>query len=115
MAEARRDANKVTTLLGVSNADGITPVVLWADPTTHRLLVSAVSAGTTWYWETPVGAINGSNVTFTIANAPTANSQTLYLGGLCQYPTTDYSLSGTTITYVVAPDTGNTHRIHYQA
>ena len=44
MAEAKKDANKVSTLLGVSNADGVTPVVLWADPTTHRLLVSASSA-----------------------------------------------------------------------
>jgi len=44
MAEAKRDGNSVTTLLAVSNVDGITPVVLYADPTTHRLLVSA-SAG----------------------------------------------------------------------
>lgn len=40
MAEASRDQNRVTTLLAVSNADGVTPVTLYADPTTHRLLVS---------------------------------------------------------------------------
>jgi len=44
MAEAKRDQNQVTTLIAVSNADGITPVVLWADPTTHRLLVSSTSS-----------------------------------------------------------------------
>ena len=44
MAEAKRDSNYITTLLAVSNVDGTTPVVLWADPTTHRLLTSA-SAG----------------------------------------------------------------------
>jgi len=43
MAEAKRDGNYVTTLLAVSNADGTTPVVLYADPTTHRLLVSATA------------------------------------------------------------------------
>ena len=43
MAQAKRDDNQVTTLLAVSNSDGITPVVLWANPTTHRLLVSATS------------------------------------------------------------------------
>lgn len=43
MAEAKRDGNSITTLIAVSNADGITPVVLYADPTTHRLLVSATS------------------------------------------------------------------------
>jgi len=45
MAQAKRDDNYVPTLLAVSNADGITPVTLYADPTTHRLLVSA-SPGT---------------------------------------------------------------------
>ncbi|PIY62259.1 hypothetical protein COY93_03510, partial [Candidatus Uhrbacteria bacterium CG_4_10_14_0_8_um_filter_58_22] len=44
MAQAKRDSNQVPTLIAVSNADGITPVVLYADPTTHRLLVSATSA-----------------------------------------------------------------------
>jgi hypothetical protein len=39
MADAKRDANFIPTLLAVSSADGVTPVVLWADPTTHRLLV----------------------------------------------------------------------------
>ena len=41
MAEAKRDNNHVPTLIAVSNVDGTTPVVLWADPTTHRLLVSS--------------------------------------------------------------------------
>lgn len=31
------------TLLGVSNVDGITPVAVYADPTTHRLLVDTVA------------------------------------------------------------------------
>jgi len=42
MADAKRDNNNITTLLGVSNVDGITPVTLWADPVTHRLLVSSI-------------------------------------------------------------------------
>ena len=41
MGNAARDSNRVTTLLGVSSSDGITPVTLYADPTTHRLLTSA--------------------------------------------------------------------------
>ena len=43
MADAKRDSNRITTLLAVSSVDGETPVVLWADPTTHRLLVSATA------------------------------------------------------------------------
>jgi hypothetical protein len=41
MAEAKRDGNFIATLLAVSNSDGATPVVVYADPTTHRLLVDA--------------------------------------------------------------------------
>lgn len=45
MAEAKRDNNYITTLLAVSNVDGVTPVVLYADPVTHRLLVSSSGGG----------------------------------------------------------------------
>lgn len=39
MGDAKRDANMVTTIIAVSNVDGVTPVTLYADPVTHRLLV----------------------------------------------------------------------------
>ncbi len=42
---ASRDGNFVTTLLAVSNVDGVTPVKLWADPVTHRLLTSPTGSG----------------------------------------------------------------------
>lgn len=45
MAEAKRDNNYITTLIAVSNADGITPVTLYADPVTHRLLVDISGTG----------------------------------------------------------------------
>ena len=70
---ASRDNNMVTTLLAVSNADGISPVLLWADPTTHRLLVSLAAGGSYASAETPSGTINGVNATFTLANTPTDN------------------------------------------
>ena len=38
MANANRDQNSVPTLLGVSSVDG-TPVAVYVDPITHRLLV----------------------------------------------------------------------------
>lgn len=53
--EAKRDKNRIATLLGVSNVDGETPITLWADPVTHRLLVDLpVSSGTTAPSSTPV-------------------------------------------------------------
>lgn len=70
MANAKRDQNYVTTLLAVSNVDGITPVALWADPSTHRLLVNNVGgAGFTLLPAT--GTINGVNTTFTFTQQPT--------------------------------------------
>lgn len=41
MAEAPRDKNRIPTLLGTSSTDGVTPVTVYADPTTHRLKVDA--------------------------------------------------------------------------
>ncbi len=43
MAEAARDQNHVTTLLAASSVDGVTPVRVYANPTTHRLLVEATT------------------------------------------------------------------------
>ncbi len=40
---ASRDENSVPTLLGVSSADGTSTVKIYADPSTHRLLVNATS------------------------------------------------------------------------
>ncbi len=39
MANAARDQNNVPTLLGASSVDGVTPVKVYANPSTHRLLV----------------------------------------------------------------------------
>ena len=39
MSDAFRDQNFVTTLLGTSSSDGFTPINVYVDPVTHRLLV----------------------------------------------------------------------------
>jgi hypothetical protein len=57
--------------------------------------------------EIPSGTINGSNTAFTLANAPTAGSVHLYLNGVRLRPTTDYSITGTAITMVMVPQTGD--------
>lgn len=45
--DASKDQNDVSTLLGVSNSDGSTPVKIWASPSTHRLLVDSSGGGGT--------------------------------------------------------------------
>ena|SRR3990167_3506777 len=107
MAQAKRDDNYVTTLLAVSSSDEVTPVVLWADPTTHRLLVSGSSFADQ---ETPTGTINGTNVTFTLANTPSpAGSLQLFLNGVIMERGAgkDYTTSTVTITFATAPQTSS--------
>lgn len=41
MGRARFDVNNIHTLTGVSSSDGSTPIELWADPSTHALVVGA--------------------------------------------------------------------------
>jgi len=46
MAQAKRDENKVTAMLGVSSADGVTPINVVIDSVTGRLLVKEGASGT---------------------------------------------------------------------
>jgi hypothetical protein len=59
------------------------------------------NGGTTKVWgEAPSGAINNTNLAFTIANAPAAGTFRLYQNGR---RTADFSLVGTNLTLGVAP------------
>lgn len=110
MAEAKRDQNFVTSLLAVSNVDGITPVVVYADPVTHRLLVDLGGSSGVNY-ETPVGAIDGSNVTFTVSNTPKA----IILRNSVYFENQGYTLSGLTITVNgdLVPQTNDSFKSQY--
>ena len=59
--------------------------------------------------EVPSGSVNGTNVTFTISNAPAvAGTEQVFLNGLLQFAgaNDDYTISGGTITFNTAPETG---------
>lgn len=59
--------------------------------------------------EVPSGAINGVNVTFTLAHTPVAGSEMVYINGQLDQSGAgnDYTISGSTITYLTAPITGD--------
>jgi len=64
--------------------------------------------------ETPSGAINGVNTTYTLANAPAGDVESLYLNGVLQEPGgEDYTISGVTINFVDAPEAGDRIRASY--
>lgn len=55
--------------------------------------------------EVPSGTKNSSNVIFSLANVPILGSEQVYVNGLLQYDGSgnDYTISGLTITFTVAP------------
>jgi len=67
--------------------------------------------------EIPAGAVDGANVSFTIANAPSpASSLLLFRNGLLQRANFDFTLSGATITFVsgAVPQAGDTILASYR-
>lgn len=103
MAQAPRDQNSVTTLLGVSSTDGVTPTVIYVNPITHRALVDNSGSTSVIYNDTISGTINGSNTIFTVPNTITYPIA-LFLAGMPYQATIDYTVSGTNITFITPPD-----------
>ena len=99
MAQASRDQNFVTTLLAVSSVDGVTPVTLYADPVTHRLLTDISGAGTGTVTSVSVTTANG--VSGTVATATTTPAITITLGAITPSSVT---VSGLTASQIVATD-----------
>lgn len=114
----------VAVELGTSNADTVwlctadqggtinTTAITWQQiPTTAGLLSTNFVDK-----ETPSGTINGSNTAFTLANTPTAGSEHVYLNGLLQDVggANDYTISTNTLTFVVAPISGDKIRVSYR-
>jgi len=65
--------------------------------------------------EVPGGSIDGSNRNFLIANTPNPNSEQLFLNGVLQNQGTlnDYTISGQTITFSVAPNVDDVVLVNY--
>lgn len=74
---ASRDTNHVPTLLASSNVDGTSPVTLYADPITHRLLVSG-TLGTV----TSVSVVTANGVSGSVATSTSTPAITLTLGAI---------------------------------
>ena len=90
--------------------------------TETNVLYEYINDGTTSYWvdiisptmssSVTTGYItrnytaNGTGSTFTVSSGCMVDNVLLFLNGVCQTPTTDYTISGTTLTTDVAPDSG---------
>lgn len=104
MANAKKDENRVSTLLGVSSTDGVTPVRIYADSVTHRLYVDLAGGGG-FTNLTATGTVDGANVTFTFTQVPSyIVTDGVWLTPLDNKGLTQWSNVGTTITMVIPPN-----------
>lgn len=98
----------------VNLARGTTGQVLQATASTINWATLA-AAPTKVFAEAPSGSINGTNTAFTLAHTPVAGTVRLYLNGIRQLAGgVDYTISGATITYVTAPETGSSLIADYE-
>ena len=54
---------------------------------------------------------DGSTVAYTVTSGVTVNTALVFLNGVCQVPTTDYTVSSTTLTFTTAPVSGDAIQI----
>lgn len=86
---------------------------LRGDNTWATVSSSGLSTSNFVFNEIPSGPVNGSNTAFTLANAPTSGTVEIYRNGLLQVSGTDYTQSGTSVTYLYAPLTGDNLKANY--
>ena len=73
------------------------------------------SSGSFVIGETPSGSVNGSNATFTTAQNFVPESVQVFINGVSQTNSVDYTTSGTTtITLNVSPVSGDYIRVNYK-
>ena len=108
ITEAHMDIESAPTdgYILVYNGDSGVEKLDYVDPATLvSSLTGVVLEGDVVNNEVPTGDINGSNTQFELANTPETNSVMVFLNGLLQQPTLDYTIeSGETVTFVIAPD-----------
>lgn len=65
--------------------------------------------------ETPSGTVNGSNTAFTLSQTPFDSNDAVqvFIDGIKRDRVTDWTISGTTITFVTAPALGQSVRVNY--
>jgi hypothetical protein len=96
MAQASRDENFVPTLIGVSSADGKTPITVYVDPVTHRLKVDLGSGASGTVTNVSVATANGFAGTVATSSTTPVITLTTTITGILQGNGTAISAASTT-------------------
>lgn len=101
------------TIYASSNAGAL--VSFSAGTKNVSLVLTAADIGTNSFiiGETPSGALDGSDTTYTLANTPITGSLVVYLNGQRLTLTEDYMLATNVITFGTAPVSGDIIRADY--
>ena len=91
-------------VIQLSESNNVIDTVADNSITNAKLSLSYTSTGATG---------NGSTTAFTITTGHNVESVLVFENGVCLEPTTDYTISGTTLTFETAPASGATLRIRY--
>ena len=81
-------------------------LLIYDTSTTSLKKIQKSNIATTLTYNTRTGTGDGSTTTFTVTNGATVNDVLVFENGVCQKPTTDYTISGTTLTFGTAPASG---------
>lgn len=110
----KRGSGDPPTLAAGEPAFDTTGKKLWVGDGSVNTLIGPTGGGggaTISFMETPTGAIDGVNTTYTLANTPDPSvALMLFLNGLLQSEggSNDFTISGDTITMNAAPVAGDT-------
>ena len=63
--------------------------------------------------EIPTGLVNGINTEFVLDTIPVSNTERLFLNGIRQLKSTDYTITLATINFSIAPETGDLVTVDY--
>lgn len=67
-----------------------------------------------WIQEVPAGTVNGSNTVFTLSQTPIeADAVLVLVNGIVRKKTTEWSISGATVTFVTAPALAQIVEVQY--
>lgn len=89
--------------------------VLTADSTDDQGVAwKAAASAADVVGEVPTGTPNGTLTDFTIAQSPITGTLRVFVNGIRQKVTDDYTFTGTTITFVSAPLTGDKIQVDYK-
>lgn len=84
-----------------------------SDSTWVEITSSSSAAIKEVFNETPIGLVNGVNIKFALDTIPVINTERLFLNGIRQQKTTDYTIALDTISFSSPPETGDLITVDY--